>query len=82
MQLTEPIFIEPDEKGERLMAVCSDKGSGNTKVKQRQQTLHCCTFCPLDPREIHNGNMVNLRILKPLQRPHFQLMLQSKTGEL
>lgn len=82
MQMTEPIFIAAHEKGERLVAVCHDNGSGNTKVKQRQQTLHCCTFCYLDLKEIHNGNAENLCIVKPLQGPHFQPVLQSKMGEL
>lgn len=80
-QLTEPIFTAAHEKGERLF-VCPDKGSGNTTVKQRQQALHGCTFCHLDPKEIHNGNVENLRTVKPLQGPHFQPMLQSKMAEL
>lgn len=44
MQLTEPIFIAAHEKGERLMAVCPDKDSGNTKVKQRQQAYTAALF--------------------------------------
>lgn len=44
MQLTEPIFIAAHEKGERLIAVCPDKGSGNAKLSKGNRPYTAALF--------------------------------------